>query len=99
MRRDDDGSVELPLSDEAKRRTATHAASGVGAGEAALRVSAIACAVATKWRTGEPQEVTSDLSRGGTHDSAEEAQTLRARGTAAASLDRCEPGMGFRFRA
>jgi hypothetical protein len=34
-------------------------------------------------RTGEPQEIASGVPRGRTDDPAEEAETLRARGTAA----------------
>jgi len=39
-----------------------------------LRLSAIACATAAKWRAGEPQEAR--IYRGGTDDCAEEAQKL-----------------------
>src|SRR3989442_867286 len=71
----------------------------VEAGEAALRVSAIACAAATKRRTSEPQETTSDLPRGGTNDSAEEAQALCASRATAADLDGSESGVGAGFCA
>ena len=57
-------------------------------------VSAIACITAAKWRTGEPQEAASGVSRGGSGDPAEEAQALRARRQAAAGADFSQPGVG-----
>src|SRR5437867_10246907 len=78
---------------------ATHAVGGVGAAEAALRVSAAACAAATKRRASEPQTSASGVSRGRAEPTAQEAQTLRARRATAAGLDGGEPGVGAGLRA
>ena len=51
------------------------------------------------WRTRESQARASGVSGGGIDDPAEEAQTLRPRGTATAGLDSGEPGVGIGFRA
>src|SRR5438876_8867491 len=72
---------------------------GVGAGEAALRVSAAACAAATNRRASEPQPSTSGVSRGRAEPTAQEAETLRARRATAAGLDGGEPGVGAGLRA
>ena len=58
---------------------------GVGAGEATLRVSATACFAGPLGRACEPQASASGVSGGRADDPAEEAETLRACGTAAAS--------------
>ena len=86
---------ESRRSDEPLR----NAVGGAGAREAALRISAIACAAATKRRTSEPQETPSYLSRSGADDSAEEAQALCASRVTAAGLDRGQPGVGTGFCA
>ena len=56
---------------------------GTGAGEAAVRLSALACFAATQGRDGESQARASGVSGGGIEYSAQEAQTLRAHRTAA----------------
>ena len=95
----DAGGLDLSLRDQAIGRTVAHQTGGVSAREAALRLSAIACAATTKRRTSEPQATASDLLRSGVSDSAEETEALRTGGAAAASLEGSESGVGVGFRA
>src|SRR6266478_4344914 len=99
LRADGDGGIELPLSDDTLRRRVTSAAGGVGAGETAVRVSAIAGAVAARRRTSESQAGASGVSGSGVELAAEETETLRASGKAAAGADGGESGVGTGFRA
>ncbi len=54
-------------------------------------------AAAAKWRTREPRAIASDLWRGWTDDTAEEAQALRVRRATAADVDGGESGVGAGF--
>jgi hypothetical protein len=74
LRAPDDGSDDVSLPDEPLRTKLVEEL----AREAAFWISMVACAAATKWRTGEPQETASGISISRTGNPAEEARAFRA---------------------
>jgi hypothetical protein len=93
------GGIELSLHERVQRRGVASAAAGSGAGEAALGLPAVADRAGSDGRARESQARLSRVPGGGVDDSAPDAETFAAGGSAATRINRGESGMGAGLRA